>query len=411
MDSKQIGRELVPTELLIEFYDKDVLKNIVAPLTLRPEKVLYFFDNNMQDMMVFAAFKKCLTRNIPGIKVEHHPIDITSVDKISRQISRVLDRFKDVECAIDLTGGSELMLLAGYQVGTKFNLPLLHTDLANKSITNLLDDSLVNKIVPLTLEDFIDAKGACFIGESHRPPSEERFSIIEEMARFLFERLTDWKYTCSFMQTVAARTLPHELFMKSKWNIHMKNGKPVYPDRGILKKFQCMGFIHDLLIEGEYVQFAFRSIEDKQYCISYGVWLELYVYIAAKKAGVFHDVKLGTMIDWNAFDNITVAGNEIDVILMDDSLPVFISCKLRDADTAALNELLIAKKRLGGWFSKGIIITFGKERKGNTGTYKRAQELGLELLDATDIMAEDFGQRLVKTIREHDLVSLKWKKI
>ncbi|MCQ4935607.1 MULTISPECIES: Card1-like endonuclease domain-containing protein [Anaerotignum] len=408
---KQIRREMVPTELLIEFYDKDVLKNIVAPLTLRPQKVLYLFDNNMQDMMVFAALKKCLSRNIPGIIVEHYPIDISSVDKISRQISRVLDRFNIGECSIDLTGGSELMLLAGYQAGTKFNLPLLHTDLANKSITNLLDDSLVAKIVPLTLEDFIDAKGACFIGESHRPPSEDRFSIIEEMARFLFERLTDWKYTCSFMQTVAARTLPHELFMESKWNIHMKNGKPVYPDRIILEKFQCMGFIHNLVIEGEYVQFAFHSVEDKQYCISYGVWLELYVYIAAKKAGVFHDVKLGTMIDWNAYDNITVAGNEIDVILMDDSLPVFISCKLRDADTAALNELLIAKKRLGGWFSKGIVITFGKDRKGNTGTYKRALELGLELLDATDIMAEDFGQRLVKAIREHDLVSLKWKKI
>jgi len=96
---------------------------------------------------------------------------------------------------------------------------------------------------------------------------------------------------------------------------------------------------------------------------------------------------------------------------MDDSLPIFISCKLRDADTAALNELLIAKKRLGGWFSKGIIVTFGKERKGNTGTYKRAQELGLELLDAADILSDDFGQRLVKTIREHDLVSLKWKKV
>lgn len=402
---------MVPTELLIEFYDKDVLKNIVAPLTLRPKKVIYFFDNNMQDMMVFTALRKCLARNIPGIKIEHYPIDISSVEKISRQISRTIDRNGIEGCSIDLTGGSELMLLAGYQAGTKLNLPLLHTDLMRKNITDLSDDSLVAKIVPLTLEDFVDAKGACFIGESHRPPAEERFSAIEEMSKFLFERLSEWKYTCSFMQTVAARTLPHELYMESKWNIHMKNGKAVYPDREILEKFQCMGFIHNLIIQGEYVQFTFHSIEDRQYCISFGVWLELYVYIAAKKAGVFHDVKLGTMIDWNAYDNITVAGNEIDVILMDDSLPVFISCKLRDADTAALNELLIAKKRLGGWFSKGIIVSYGKERKGNTGTYKRAQELGLELLDAGDIMAEDFGQRLVKAVREHDLVSLKWKRI
>lgn len=398
-------------ELLIEFYDKDVLKNIVAPLTLRPKKVVYFYDAAMQDMMVFTALKKCLERNIPGIRLEHYPIDISSVDKIFRQITRLLDRSGLTECALDLTGGSELMLLAGYKVGMKLNLPLLHTDLVKKCITDLTDDSVVAKTSSLTLEDFIDAKGACFIGESHRPPSAQRFPAIREMARFLFEHLFQWKYTCSFLQTVAARALPHELFMQSKWNIHMKNDKAVYPDREILEKFQEMGFIQNLLIEGEAVQFAFTAIEDKQYCISFGVWLELYVYIAAKEAGVFNDVKLGTMIDWNAYDNITVAGNEIDVILMDDSLPVFISCKLRDADTAALNELLIAKKRLGGWFSKGIIVTYGKEKKIYTGTYQRAHELGLELLDATDILAEDFSQRLVTAIREHDLESLKWKKI
>ncbi|WP_304508450.1 Card1-like endonuclease domain-containing protein [Anaerotignum sp.] len=398
-------------ELLIEFYDKDVLKNIVAPLTLRPKKVIYFYDIGMNDMLVFTALKKCLERNIPDIKLEYYPIDISSVDRISRQIGRIIDRNSIEKCALDLTGGSELMLLAGYKAGSKLNIPLLHTDLVNKRITDLEDDSLVAKTVPLTLEDFVDAKGACFMGESHRPPSEERFLAIKEMARFLFKHLHQWRYTCSFLQTVAARTLPHELMMESKWNIHIKNGKAVYPDQEILEMFQTLGFIQNLSVHGEYVRFAFNTIEDRQYCISFGVWLELYVYISAKETGVFHDAKLGTMIDWDAYDNITVAGNEIDVILMDDSLPVFISCKLRDADTAALNELLIAKKRLGGWFSKGIIVTYSKEKKIHTGTYKRAQELGLELLDATDIMADDFGQRLVKAIREHDLVNLKWKKI
>lgn len=398
-------------ELLIEFYDKDVLKNIVAPLTLRPKKVIYFYDIGMNDMLVFTALKKCLERNIPDIKLEYYPIDISSVDRISRQIGRIIDRNSIEKCALDLTGGSELMLLAGYKAGSKLNIPLLHTDLVNKRITDLEDDSLVAKTVPLTLEDFVDAKGACFMGESHRPPSEERFLAIKEMARFLFKHLHQWRYTCSFLQTVAARTLPHELMMESKWNIHIKNGKAVYPDQEILEMFQTLGFIQNLSVHGEYVRFAFNTIEDRQYCISFGVWLELYVYISAKETGMFHDAKLGTMIDWDAYDNITVAGNEIDVILMDDSLPVFISCKLRDADTAALNELLIAKKRLGGWFSKGIIVTYSKEKKIHTGTYKRAQELGLELLDATDIMADDFGQRLVKAIREHDLVNLKWKKI
>ena len=82
-----------------------------------------------------------------------------------------------------------------------------------------------------------------------------------------------------------------------------------------------------------------------------------------------------------------------------------------DADTAALNELLIAKKRLGGWFSKGIIVTFSREKQEGTGTYQRCKMLGLEMLDERDILAVDFRERLVRTIREHDLISLKWKKV
>lgn len=37
--------------------------------------------------------------------------------------------------------------------------------------------------------------------------------------------------------------------------------------------------------------------------------------------------------------------------------------------------------------------------------------LGLEMLDERDILAVDFRERLVRTIREHDLISLKWKKV
>ena len=92
-------------------------------------------------------------------------------------------------------------------------------------------------------------------------------------------------------------------------------------------------------------------------------------------------------------------------------MPVFISCKLRAVDTPALNELLIAKKRLGGWFSKSIIVSFGDDKAMRNGTYKRAQELGIEVLDKKDVLSADFGERLVKAVCEHNLVGLKWKKI
>lgn len=398
-------------QVLIEYYDKDVLKNIMAPLTLRPDKVVYLYDSGLKDMTVFRSLETCFTKHMPQIQVEQIPVDIRTVEQIRQATCHVVERFGAANCMLELTGGSELMMIAGYKAGRETGIRLLHTDLVRRCITDVETDEVLAETTTLSLEDFVDAKGACFMGESHRPPQRERYDAITRMARYLFRHLQEWKSTCSYLQTVASRGLPHELYMESRRNIHMKNGKPVAPDREILKEFQRLGFLKNLVMDDDWVRFSFCTIEDKQYCISYGVWLELYVYIAAADSDVFDDVKLGTMIDWNAYDGLKIGGNEIDVLLMDDSLPVFISCKLRDADTAALNELVIAKKRLGGWFSKGVIVTFSKEKKEGTGTYERAKELGLELLDARDILAEDFPKRLVKAIREHDLVSLKWKKV
>ena len=38
------------TRTLIEYYDKDVLKNIMGSLTLHPDKVIFLYDSGMQDM-------------------------------------------------------------------------------------------------------------------------------------------------------------------------------------------------------------------------------------------------------------------------------------------------------------------------------------------------------------------------
>ena len=119
---------------------------------------------------------------------------------------------------------------------------------------------------------------------------------------------------------------------------------------------------------------------------------------------------LGAMVDWDIYDDKSVPGNEIDVIFTDNSLPVFVSCKLTDVTTAAINELVLERKRLGGWFSKAIIVAFSDEKVLESGSYKRAVEFGVELLDKSDILSDDFGDRLVKAVSGHDLVSLKWKK-
>lgn len=392
----------------IEFYDKDAIKNILAVLTIRPEKVVYFYDKEIRDMNFFKSLETCFRKHLPNIILEKYPVDINSIDDIYTKTVAVIK--ENENCIMELTGGSELMMIGGYKAGSEMGIEMVFTDIIKGMVVSLTGGKS-RRAARLSLADFIDAKGANLIGNSHVAPKPDSFERIIKMSRYIFFNLKDWKATCSFIQTAMANTEPGDLELKCKYIIRQRDGKKVTPEKSILKAFQKYGFINNLKINEDGIRFLFRDKASKQYMINYGVWLELYVYISAVKEEKFDDVLLGAMIDWDAHDGVAMQGNEIDVIVSHNSMPVFISCKLRDASVAALNELLIEKKRIGGWFSKGILVAFGDDKVDRTGTYLKARELGIILLDRTDIISEDFGKRLANAIEEHDLISMKWSKL
>ena len=94
-------------KVLIELYDKDTLKNIVAPLTLRPDRVVYLYDKGMDDMDAFRSLVTCFQKNMPNIVVEDIPVDISSVKTLCAAVCRVAERYEAANCTLELTGGSD----------------------------------------------------------------------------------------------------------------------------------------------------------------------------------------------------------------------------------------------------------------------------------------------------------------
>ncbi|MEA4815357.1 MAG: DUF1887 family CARF protein [Lachnospiraceae bacterium] len=392
---------------VIEFFDKDTIKNILAVLTLKPEKTVFLYDRELKNMNFFASLEKCFKAHIPNIKLEKYPVNIMDINDVYEKTIKVIK--SNENCIIELTGGSELMTVAGYKAGSEMDVDLIYTDITKSEMLYINRNNKIVKTTNLTLLDFINSKGAALIGNSKAAPEPEIYEDVINMCNVLFNKLEDWKVTCSYLQTVAASFEKEELDIKSRRVIRHKNGQMIYPDEYIMGEFQKNGFIKDLSFNKNNISFSLTSSQSRQYMINYGGWLELYVYIEAKRAKMFDDILLGAMIDWNVYDGVVSAGNEIDVILSDGSTPVFISCKLREADTDALNEIWIAKRRLGGWFSKSVVVAFGSEKAKNMGTYKRACELGISVLDKEDILSRNFGERLVGCIKAHDLIGLKWR--
>ncbi len=393
---------------LIEFFDKDTIKNILAVLTLKPERVVYIYDSAISDTKYFTALKKCFKKHISNICVERIPVDINDVGDIYNKTCGVIEKYKN--CAMELTGGSELMMIAGHKAGLDKKIKMYYTDIAAGKMMDIDDPDFEMKTEQLTLDDFMDAKGAEFVGESHREPDEKNYDDILNMCHYIFRNLRNWSYTCGYLQA-AVSVMEYGLQFSANISFLHKDGRHYRPDKNMLEMFEKHGFIKNLSITNNRVNFSFSYPEAKTYMTTYGLWLEMYVFISAKRLNRFSDVKLGAMIDWDAYDDIKAAGNEIDVIIMENSIPVFISCKLRGISTPDINELYIQKKRLGGWFSKGVIVTSGDDKIKNTGTFKKAEEFGIIVLDRKDIKSRDFGERLYSAVTGQDIVALKWRRV
>lgn len=393
---------------LIEFFDKDTIKNILSVLTIKPDRIVYIYDSAVTDDKYFAALKKCFKKHLPGIKLEKIPVDINNVRDIYGKTSGVIKKYGD--CVMELTGGSELMMIAGHRAGLDGHIRMYYTDIAAGKIMDIDDPDFTMDTVRLTLDDFMDAKGAQFVGESHREPDEKNYDSILNMCHYIFKDLRNWSYTCGYLQAVNS-VVEYGLNFSANMTFIHKDGRKYRPNPGMLEAFEKNGFIKNLSMSNNRVSFTYLYPEAKTYMTTYGLWLEMFVFISAKRLGKFSDVKLGAMIDWDAYDDIRAAGNEIDVIIMENSIPVFISCKLRGISTPDINELYIQKKRLGGWFSKGVIVTSGDDKIKNTGTFKKAEEFGIIVLDRKDIKSRDFGERLYRAITEQDIVALKWRRV
>lgn len=393
---------------LIEFFDKDTIKNILAVLTLKPERVVYIYDDAITDKKYFSALRKCFKKHIPNITLESVPADNNSIKDIYDKACDIIEKYKN--CSIELTGGSELMMIAGYKAGSEKNIKMLYTDIAEGKIKDINDTDWSADTAVLTLDDFIDAKGAMYAGELHREPSEDKYDNILNVCRYLFRHLREWRFTCTYIQIVNAG-FEYGMQVTANVPIYHKDGKRYWPNKEIMEVFKQYGFIKNLSITENRINFSYGFPEAKTYLGTYGLWLEMFVFINAKRTGRFSDVKLGTMIDWDAYDNVDNVGNEIDVILMEKSMPVFVSCKLRGITTPDINELYIQRKRLGGWFSKGVIVSSGDDKIKETGAFKKAEEFGIMVMDRKDIRSSNFGELLFNSVSAQDIVGMKWKRV
>lgn len=372
---------------LIEIYDRDKIRNVIAPLVLRPEKIIYLFRKKKH----WEAVKDDLDY---FFKQRRIPLTITSIVIDSDEtavIEEALDEIvaQETDIAFEITGGNDLLLAKIYHYCRRHGHPCIHKAFGeNKLIVEKGDGaaavSLAN--VQLTIPELIAAYGAEVMENGHAAPDFEDESLlatVKTIADLALARGGAWnRFTTIFGESVprdskrgeALRlTLPRE---KKRGNTRIKI------DPQVIHTLAQTGLIWDVTEQERTV--SLTTLKDQRFELMriQGLYLEWLTYLAARRTEAFDDVMMSAVINWLPGSEIVV-NNEIDGILLAGTTPVFISCKTSMVNTSVyiLNEIKTLCEQFGGGRARSVLVCSEDVIKPMPNISLRARKMGVTIID------------------------------
>ncbi len=391
--------------LLIKFYHKNILEDIVAPLGLSPEIILFYYDPKFYThSAVYSTYLAC-KKYIPYLKLEVGTYTFGDIDGLESKLMSVIDAYKDDEIILDLSGGNELTSIAAYRCYTQSHLQLVYSDVYTGKINYIQSKRSLN-CPKFDMKDVICAVSGKLISYSDDEYLEKHKVNLNQMAQHIMDNQKAWSDTCYYFQKhTTAYRLSGNMHFHEEYNYTTKTRNSA-PNIDLLYTFNRFGIIRNLNISKNSISFDFKDEHSMDYLTTYGIWLELLTYYAMKSSTHFHDVHTSMKLDWNRNDDFEIIGNEVDGTAMYGCIPVLISCKMseKSTDADAINELYTVSHRMSRGYAVRVLVTYSDIKKGRMGLYLKAKEMGIIVMDRSDLMRSDFSKRLERAIIKNSTI-------
>ncbi len=408
---------------IVEFFDTNAVENIVSTLLCAPERVILV--GHKVSMMEQAKVRYEEIAAAHGITVTFIPkgIDRNNLLKIVDVLEDIVQTYG--ECTFDLTGGDDLYLVA---VGSVFcahreQVQLHRFNIQNGRMYDCDADGkvLATKHATLTVEENIKAYGGRVIFEDEKPDKTYRWNFSEEFCadvKTMWEickgNFTRWNETIhtldAFYRYIQQdkNALSVCIAVDTAKAVLERRIECVSFDGGLFGDLQRNGLIQGLVFTPGQIAFSFKNDQVKRALTNAGRVLELFVAVVAREttddagAPFFTDVMTGVTIDWDGkLETVKKdVDNEIDVLLMKDMIPIFVSCKNgKNFGSDELYKLSLVAERFGGQYAKQILVaTQLDDMKNGQDLTERAKAMHIHVVSDLDGIVE--GQRILDEMKK-----------
>ena len=407
----------------IDFFDRSATKTLISIKTMQPDRIVLLASGfhkktvakNGREIVrlddALADMEHAI--NCLGRSEEHHLenplksneleqdnietafVDPDSIMEIKTELDRILERYDaSDDIIIDLTGGAELMIAAGYAVAQEHdNVIPIYTDVQKGFIVNACDGTPITKTKEIRLYDFMNACGGAML--SGKPDSMLNKQDLDIVIKALPEvSKASGKAYMKFVNVVfgSGHNAGNYFWFKDqgdgrfitdvfcKYNVIKSSGKDCY----------------QMLNEDFFSVFKMK-----------GILLELYIFETARRmkdsdgTPFFDEVRWSVKISWDESDADKIGENEVDVLLRRNNTPMVVSCKMCNLTPTMISEVGYEARIIGGNEGKAVLATTDdvrarKNGEGKSELAEKMKHLGITLIDREDIRKGNVEMKLRK---------------
>ncbi len=373
---------------IIELFDDNPINNIAALLANSPDKVIFLGEGSVMKHSV-KAIETIIQAHKLKTETEYVSVNKNSLSDITSKLEMLLYSYDD--CCINLTGGSDLCLVAAGRVFEKMKSLGKNTDMFiyNRRTGKVYDcdgDGIKHALdfeAKLDIYDFVTLRSGTISDLSFHNEDASEFADISAVWNICRDNSDIWNKFCMALALLTREMPPNALDFFCSCS--------AFPDSLKESEFYHLfdllsaeKLILDYRREKESITFSFKNVILRKILTVAGLSLELAVYTAAGIIPAFSSRANGVKIKWqnDSKSNAYEPYNEIDVTLVRGLTPIFISCKNGSVDDEELYKLNTVARHFGGRNVKKYLIgtTLGKQQN-NPAFFSRAEAMDITIID------------------------------
>ena len=364
------------------------MENVLATDTFRPETTVFLCSDSVAaNLALHESCRRYFRHRGLDTKVVFVKTDLMAVGPVINTLRQVTAEYED--CALDITGGSDAVLFACGLFCAEAPLPVFTFSRRSSRFYNIRNAGFIDR-QPANLSYSV-RDVFLMAGAEIQEGRDQADSLSEHQDQFPgFYGICDdfrrgWTDAVSYFQQISAPDKTGGFTMEAggAWQVKGPQGHRLKADPALLNRLAGLGFLRDLeMEEGRSVRFRFADAAVRFWLRDVGSFLELYVWDVCRRSGLFGDLRVSTVVNWDGLPPRDAVTNEIDVMAVRGIKPLLLSCKACPVKTEAVNELAVLRDRFGGQMAAAAVVTTYPCK---AVTRRRAMELGMDIIDRADL--------------------------